>query len=402
MTDICLGFEVHQPLRLDREFDSSNDAKTEDLLELYFDNDWNKNILKRVAEKCYLPANERILENIKRFSDKDQDFKVTFSISGVFLWQCKRWCPEVIESFQKLNETGNVEFLNQTFYHSLASLFSEERSEFKEQVRMHRDIMEELFDQDTVVFENTEFIYNDSIAETLGEMGYKGIFTEGMEDLLGGNSPNQIYKATGTDVKVFPRNYKLSDDIGFRFSNSDWKEYPLTADKYAAWLSEVGGQAVNIFVDYETFGEHQWPETGIFDFLSWLPREILDYEGVSFVKPSQLVTKEDRGNVHVSDFGTISWADQARSTDAWIGNSMQRECYAKLKELGPKVKKINDEDLLEVWRFLQTSDHLYYMYTAPGESKEVHNYFSQQSPYEAYKTMKNILLDFERRVEDLI
>jgi len=400
MTDICLGFEVHQPLRLDREFESSKGSKTEDLLELYFDNDWNEEILKRVAEKCYLTANEKILENIEKFSDEDKDFRVAFSISGVFLWQCKKWCPEVIESFQRLNETGNVEFLNQTYYHSLASLYSEEREEFKEQVGMHRDLVEELFDQKPVVFENTEFIYNNSIAEALEQMGYKGIFTEGMKRLLGDRSPNLVYKARGTDMRVLPRNYKLSDDIGFRFSNSDWEEYPLTADKYAAWLSEVEGQSVNIFVDYETFGEHQWPDTGIFDFLAWLPREMLKYEDSRFITPSQLVKKEDQGYVDISDFGTISWADQARNTDAWLGNSMQRECYAKMKELGPKVKRTGDEDLLEVWRFLQTSDHLYYMYTVPGESKEVHNYFSQQSPYEAYKTMKRILDDLEKRVEN--
>lgn len=400
MPDICLGFEAHQPLRIDKDFQADDERDIDDLYELYFDNEWNKKILDRVTKKCYLPSNEIILENIDKFSGGNRNFKVAFSISGVLAWQCKRWHPEVLESFRRLAETGHVEFLDQTFHHSLASLYSSEKGEFIEQVKMHKELMKDLFEQEPKVFENTEFIYNNSIAKTLEKLGYEGIFTEGAERVLGWRSPNYVYQAKDSNVKVFMRNYKLSDDIGFRFSNTDWPEHPLTADKYASWLSETPGQCVNIFIDYETFGEHQWPESGIHDFLSWLPEEVLKHQDNRFVTPSEQLDKEPVDEIYVSDFDSVSWADQSRSTDAWLGNPMQRKCYRRIKELGPKVKEAGDEDLLEIWRFLQTSDHIYYMYTTPGAPKEVHDYFSQQSPQDAYKSLSRILSDFEMRVEN--
>lgn len=401
MPDICLGFEVHQPLRINRNFQGDRENGVEDLFELYFDKEWNKEILNRVAEKCYLPSNEIILENINNFSDEDRNFKIAFSISGVLAWQCERWYPKVLESFNKLAETDNVEFLDQTYYHSLASLYSSEKREFIEQAEMHKELMEDLFDQEPRVFENTEFIYNNSIAKCLQKMGYEGVFTEGVERILGWRSPNYVYRAKDSSIKVFMRNYRLSDDIGFRFSNTDWAGHPLTADRYATWLSKTSGQCVNIFIDYETFGEHQWPESGIHDFLSWLPREILNYQNNRFVTPSELLEKEAVDEIHVSDFNSISWADESRSINAWLGNPMQRKCYNQIKELGPKVKETGDEDLLEIWRFLQTSDLIYYMFTTPGAPKEVHDYFSQQAPYDAYKLLSRILSDFEKRVDDM-
>lgn len=403
MADICLGFEVHQPLRINSQFEKkwARGKDIRELYDIYFDNVWNREILERVAEKCYLPANRIILENIDRFSGQNREFKVTYSISGVLAYQCKKWASEVLDSFRKLAQTDCVEFLDQTYYHSLASLFSSEKGEFREQVQEHRDLMKDLFDYEPEIFENTEFIYNNSITGSLKGMGYEGVLTEGADRVLGWRSPNYVYEANDSDLKVLTRNYMLSDDIAFRFSNHDWEEWPLTAEKYASWLSEVEGQCVNIFVDYETFGEHQYPETGILDFLRFLPEEILNYPDLDFVTPSEAIEKnESVGKLNVGDFDTISWADIRRSTDAWLGNPMQEYSFERLKELESKVRKTNDEDILKLWRFLQISDHLYYMYTEPGAPMEVHGYFSQQPPGKVFQTFNNILNDFEDKVDE--
>ncbi|MFP4005974.1 MAG: glycoside hydrolase family 57 protein [Candidatus Hadarchaeia archaeon] len=400
MPDICLGFEVHQPFRINRNFEREEGIGVdhENLFDLYFDNDWNRKILERVVENCYLPSNEIILENIRRFSGEEKEFKVSFSISGVFLMQCEKWYPEVIESFQKLSDTGCVEFLDQTFYHSLASLYSSSRAEFRGQVKEHRALVDKLFNQKPRTFENTEFLYNNSISKTLDKMGYKIVFTEGARKILGWRSPHYIYKSKVSDIRTLLRDYRLSDDVAFRFSNKKWKEYPLTADKYAEWLSSVEGDCVNIFVDYETFGEHQYPGTGIHDFLRWLPKEVLRRDNLDFVTPSDISDRSPVGNIDVDDYDTVSWADVARGTDAWLGNSMQQYCFRKIKNIGPQVKKTGDEKLLKIWRLLQISDHLYYMYTGLGPSQEVHNYFSQQTPFEVFEAFTNILSDFENKV----
>lgn len=397
---VNLGFEAHQPLRINSRFDES-EAKGKDQEELfdhYFDREWNREILERVAEKCYLPANEIILENIKRYSGEKKEFKLSYSISGDLVFQCEKWCPDVLESFQKLANTGNVEFLDQTYYHSLASLFSSEPEEFIEQIEKHREMVEDLIGQKPKVFENTEFIYNNSIAKVLEKMGYEAVFTEGSDRVLGWRSPNYVYKAKDADIKVFPRNYVLSDDIGFRFSNRDWPGWPLTADKYSEWLSKAPGQCLNLFIDYETFGEHQWPETGIYEFLSFLPGEILKHDNLEFVTPSELADEPAVGDFDVNEYDTISWADEARSISAWMSNPMQEELYQRIKGLESKVRRAGNEKLLQIWRFFQTSDLLYYMYTKPGSSREVHNYFSQKAPTEVYKNFSRILSDFEKRI----
>lgn len=400
MTDICMGFEVHQPFRINGSFDpkESKGKSVDELLDIYFDNVWNREILDRVAKKCYLPANEIILENIDRYSDGGDEFKVAFSISGVFLEQCKKWKPEVIESFQRLAGTGCVEFLDQTYYHSLASLYSSEKREFIEQVKEHRELMKELFDEEPIVFENTEFLYNDSIADALADLGYEAIFTEGARKVLGWRSPHYVYESKNSDIKTLLRDYRLSDDIAFRFSNHQWEEYPLTADKYAEWLSSVQGDCVNIFVDYETFGEHQYPETGIHDFLRWLPGEILRQDNLAFVTPSELSEREPVDEIEVHDYDTVSWADVARGTDAWLGNPMQQYCFEKLKELEPKVKETENEELIRIWKMLQISDHLYYLYTGMGAPQEVHDYFSQQPPSKVFDAFEKILADLEGRI----
>ncbi|MEM3608440.1 MAG: alpha-amylase [Candidatus Bathyarchaeia archaeon] len=401
MPDICLGFEVHQPFRINKDFheEMGRGKSFEQLFDLYFDNDWNRSILQRVANKCYIPANEIILRNIEYFKREKKQFKVAFSLSGVLIEQLERWAPDALDSFKRLAESGCVELLDQTYYHSLSSLFSAERGEFIEQIILHSRLMEEVFGFKPNVFENTEFIYNNSIAKTLESMGYKGVFTEGAERILGWRSPNYLYKADGADIALLLRNYRLSDDVAFRFSARDWPGWPLTADKYAAWLSVTPGQCINIFMDYETFGEHQWPETGVMEFLKWLPGEVLKYENLRFKTPSEIIDSHPPvDTVSVHDFSTVSWADLERDTHAWIGNNMQRTSFRALKGLEPYVKRARSETVLRLWRLLQISDHLYYMYTEAGAPGLVHGYFSLQPPVKVFWAFSRILSDFYERV----
>jgi alpha-amylase len=397
MPSVTLGFEVHQPQRLNRAFnpDYSRGKDLEELFDVYFNNTWNRMILERVAEKCYLPANEVILENIERHSPR---FKVAYSLSGVFIEQCEMWRQDVLESFKQLASSKYVEILDQTYYHSLASLFPD-RGEFFEQVRMHRELMRDLLGVEPKVFENTEFLYNNSIAKSVEEMGYKAMFTEGAERILGWRSPNYVYRAMDSDLKLLLKNYRLSDDVAFRFSANWWSEYPLTADKYAAWLSACDGDCVNLFMDYETIGEHHWKETGIFEFFRWLPGEVLNYENLEFAKPSEVAEKYSAvGEFDVNDFSTVSWADIERDTGAWLSNDMQRTCYNAIRRMEDFVKKTCNDKLLEYWRYFQISDHLYYMFIAGGGPGIVHGYFSQQTPVEAFHSFAALLSDYQEQV----
>ena len=398
--DICLGFEVHQPYRINQKFreDLTKGKPVEELFEIYFDNSRNREILERVARKCYIPAGRIILRNIERFENQDRKFKVSYSISGVLLEQLERWVPDVLELFKELASTGCVEFLNQTYYHSLASLFSAQREEFVEQVLQHRALIKDLFGQEPQVFENTEFLYNNSIARTVFMLGFKGMFTEGAERVLGWRSPNYVYRAKDVDLKIFLRNYRLTDDIAFRFSAWDWKEFPLTADKYAAWLAATPGQCINIFMDYETLGEHQWPETGIHEFLRWLPGEVLKWEHLRFVTPSELLRHEPVGEIDVFEYSTLSWADVDKGIRAWLGNDMQFTCYRALKEMEPYIKKLGDDRFVKLWRMFQISDHIYYMYQEFGPSGLVHGYFSQMFPTDAFAVFTRTFSDFQGKV----
>ncbi|MEM3462794.1 MAG: alpha-amylase [Candidatus Bathyarchaeia archaeon] len=403
MPDICLCFEAHQPFRINKSFrgELGKGRRPEELFDIYFDNDWNRAILERVARKCYIPANEIMLENIDLFKGDAKKFKISLSLSGLLVEQLERWAPDAMDSFKGLARSGCVELLDQTYHHSLSSLFSADRGEFIEQVRLHRDLMRDAFGQYPVIFENTELLYNDSIAKTVERMGYRGIFSEGAERILGWRSPNYIYRADGTGMALLLRNYRLSDDIAFRFSNRDWPGWPLTADKYAAWLSNTPGDCINIFIDYETFGEHQWWETGIMEFLRWLPAEVLRRDNLQFKTPSELIASHPPvGVISVGDFETISWADAERSTSAWLGNDMQMTCYRALKGMEAHVKGSRDESLIRLWRLLQASDLLYYMYTQPGPSASVHEYFSSQPPAMAFWAFMRILSDLGERVAE--
>jgi alpha-amylase len=375
--------------------------KKQQFFDYYFDRAVNREVFDRASKKCYFPSNQILLEAIEKYKREKKQVKISFSISGIFMEQCEMFNKDLLESFKQLAETKCVEFLSQTYYHSLASLYPE-REEFIEQVKMHEQATKDLLGYTPKIFENTELLYNNAIAKVVEGLGYKGIFTEGVERILHEKSPNQLYTAKECkSIKVLLRNYKLTDDIGFRFSAKWWNEWPLTADKYASWLAATSGNCINIFPDYETFGEHHWPETGIHDFLRHLPGEILKWWQLHMSTPSEIVEKYDTvGEVDVPELGgTVSWADLERDASCWLGNTMQWAYYTNTRKLEPLVKETDDKDLLKIWRYFQTSDILYYMYTAGGAPGEVHSYFSPfNSPIDAYVTAQAALLDFENRV----
>jgi alpha-amylase len=398
-------FEVHQPFRIKRDFFWENQnfkrIKKKEFFSYYFDHPENKKIFDRTCRKCYFPSNRILLDAIDEHKRDRKKVKVSFSISGVFLEQCEMFNKDLLETFKQLSETGNVEFLNQTYYHSLASLY-QERDEFIEQVRLHKQAVKGLLNFTPNVFENTELLYNNIIAKTIENLGYNGIFTEGVERVLHGKSPNQIYLPKGCKkIRLLLRNYKLTDDIGFRFSAKWWSGWPLTANKFSSWLAATSGQCINIFPDYETFGEHHWPETGIHEFLKHLPNEILKWRHLNMATPSEVIDKYNPvGQVDVPELGqTVSWADLERDSRSWIGNTMQWAYYTAVKRLKNFLKEAEDEELYRIWRYFQTSDHLYYMFTSGGGPGEVHSYFSPFStPQDAYVTAQSALFDLENRV----
>jgi alpha-amylase len=405
VTDVVFVFEVHQPHRLRKNLFWENKvfkrAKKEELFNYYFDNEVDREIFDRAAKKCYFPSNQILLDAIDEHKKGNRQVKVSFSVSGVFLEQCEMFNPDLLESFRQLANTGRVEFLDQTYYHSIASLYPE-KDEFVQQVLMHRETVQSLLGYSPTVFENTELLYNNAIAKIIENLGYKGIYTEGVEKILGENSPNYLYTPKDCHkIRLLLRNYKLTDDVGFRFSARWWSEWPLTADKYARWLADTKGDCITIFPDYETFGEHHWPETGIQDFLRHLPEEILKWPNLNIVTPSEVIDKyRTKGEVDVPESeGTISWADLERDSSGWLGNAMQWAYYTNLRRLEPFIKEAQDPEFLKLWRYFQTSDHLYYMFASGGGPGEVHSYFSPfESPANAFVAAETSLFDFENRV----
>ena len=392
---ICLYFQVHQPnrLRLYRFFDIGKDSH-------YYDDFANRTILRRVAQKCYLPMNALLLELIE--ANKGA-FKVAFSISGSVLEQFDRYAPEVIESFRKLAQTGNVEFLSETYYHSLASLASP--IEFKNQVLKHKAAIEHYFGVTPKAFRNTELIYSDAIGEMVYDMGFKTMLTEGAKHVLGWKSPNFVYScAQAKNLKVLLKNSSLSDDIAFRFSDRGWSDWPLTGEKYLSWIkaSAQNEDIVNLFMDYETFGEHQKAASGIFDFMKFLPEVVLGDGEFEFVTPTQAAKKHRPvGDIDVMD--PISWADEERDVTAWLGNELQNDAFNKLNDQAEKLALLNDEALWSDYGHLQESDHFYYMCTKFFSDGAVHKYFNPyDTPYEAFINYMNVLSDFILRVDDAI
>ncbi|MBS3130916.1 glycoside hydrolase family 57 protein [Candidatus Woesearchaeota archaeon] len=392
MVSICFYFQVHQPWRLRRYsvFDIGNNSD-------YFDHKKNSEVMKKVAMKCYLPANKLILKLIEKTGGK---FKATYSITGTALEQLEQYEPKVLESFRALAGTGCVEFLNETYHHSLSFLYS--KDEFREQVALHRKKIKSLFNFEPKVFRNTELIYNNELGNFVEGMGYRGILAEGADHVLGWRSPNFVYKVQGSkNMKLLLKNYKLSDDIAFRFSEKSWKEYPLTVEKYAQWVNanNGNGNVINLFMDYETFGEHQWSQSGIFRFLESLPPELLKHPDNEFVTTTESVEKYDP----VSELDVhhpVSWADVERDLSAWLGNSMQHDSLYQLYQMERKVKESGDEALLADWRKLTTSDHFYYMCTKWFADGDVHKYFNPyDSPYEGFIAFMNSLNDLSKRTE---
>lgn len=390
---ICLYFQVHQPNRLRqyRFFDIGKNSH-------YYDDFTNRTILRRIAKKCYLPMNELLLEQIKA---NNGAFKVAFSITGTALEQFDRYCPEVLDSFRALAQTGCVEFLSETYYHSLASLASE--PEFKHQVLKHKAAIEHYFGVTPTTFRNTELIYSDDIANMVDSLGFKTILTEGAKHILGWQSPNYVYKSTAKHAqKLLLRNSGLSDDIAFRFSDRNWENWPLTTDKYLSWLKAGDGEIVNLFMDYETFGEHQASSTGIFDFMKYLPSAIIADGEFEFVTPSRAAKKHKA--VSILDIpDAISWADEERDTSAWLGNELQNEAFSKLYSLSEKLSLLNDAELWADFGHLQESDHFYYMCTKYFSDGAVHKYFNPyDTPYEAFINYMNVLSDFMIRVDQAL
>jgi alpha-amylase len=391
MKSICLFFQIHQPFRHRRYrfFDIGNDH-------YYYDDYSNESIIRNIADKSYLPTNKLLLELANKLGDK---FKVAFSITGVALEQFELYAPDVIESFQKLAKTGCVEFLAETYSHSLSSL--KDIDAFTDQVKKHDDQIFRLFGQKPRVFRNTEMIYSDEIGEKVAKLGYSAMLTEGAKHILGWKSPDFLYvNAINPRLKVLMRNYKLSDDIGFRFSDKNWDKYPLTAEKYVSWLEKVGEkeEVINLFMGYDSFGTRQPKEAGIFDFLKALAEQVVKSDTLRFSTPSEVVDELQPISV-VSVPHAISWSDEERDLSAWLGNEMQKEAFEKLYAMKDQMARCTNAELHKDWNYLQASDHFFYMstkYFADGDPHKSYSHFD--SPYEAFINYMNVLSDFKIRL----
>ena len=407
---VCFYFQVHQPFRLrDMRITEIGESKN------YFDDEKNHAVFRKVAEKCYLPTNALLL----RILQKHPHFRAAFSLSGVFLDQCREYGPDVLESFQKLAATGQVEFLAETYYHSLSCLFSLE--EFCEQVEKHTETIKKLFKIKPTTFRNTELVYSNEVAEVARLLGFKTILAEGADRILHGRSPNVVYtpplfslsrewqriiarhKIHAVPVKkmrTLLKNYQLSDDIAFRFGAAHRSKTPLTAETFAAWIKKSHGASVNLFMDYETFGEHQWADTGIFQFLEALPGAFQKHH-IALTTPAETSVKYGKGTLPMLDaHAPVSWADTERDLSAWRGNHLQEAALVGIYALEKAVKKLKNPVLLDIWRKLQTSDHFYYLCTKYWADGDVHKYFSPyESPYEAYRRYSHVLEDLKLTIE---
>ncbi len=395
MVSICFYLHAHQPLRL-KKFSLFNVGSKE---KLYFDEHQNKFHLRKAAQKSYLPASQLFLELIRKTKGK---FKVSLSLSGVLLKQLEEHAPAALQGFQQLVKTGACELISETHYHTLASYFSEK--EFRNQVLLHHRELKRLFGYNAKVFRNTELLYYDNLANIIYDLGYKGVLIEGADKALKGKPAGLVYSAKGIPaLKLLSKHYRLSDDIAFRFSNRSWEEFPLTPDKYLSWVKAVGRSipegSVNIFMDYETFGEHQWQETGIFGFFKEFVLEASADPEIEFLTPSMLVTtKPTAGELSVKE--PLTWADTERDLSAWLGNLMQREAANELYSLENKILKTRNKEIIHQWRHLQTSDHFYYMCTKWFSDGDVHKYFNPyESPYDAYINYMNVLRDLESKIK---
>ncbi|HWQ66991.1 MAG TPA: alpha-amylase [Methanospirillum sp.] len=376
MQKFCIGFEVHQPFRLNKTFRPHPGEEHEDIVERYFDTA-NKEILLRVCKKCYSPATSTILDQL------DDGFACAFSMSGVLIEQLEKWAPDVLDLFVQAAGHKNVEMISQTYYHSISSLFWS-MEEFKAQATMHRDLIRDIFGITPVIFENTEFILDNRIASSVKELGFKACLSEGVDHVLKWRSPNYLYQCQA--LPLIMRNFKLSDDIAFRFTSRDWNEWPLTAERYAQWVSQTPGDFVPVFIDYETIGEHFWEDTGIIEFFRYLGPEMRN-AGVEMVNPSDLLTYPVREEFSLPL--PISWADAEKDATAWIENRKQKNAFRAVQRAQSFC--CNEK----IWRYLQISDHYYYMSCKHGSCGEVHQYFSHQPEHQAFTSYMDILADYE-------
>lgn len=397
MRAICLYLHIHQPVRY-REysiFDVSNDSNY--FTDYYDGRQSNERIFKKVANKSYRPMLALLQRNMKKYPG----FKVSFSITGTWLEQAEKWAPELIDKIRSMVESGQVEIIGETYYHSLS--FFDNQAEFETQVKMHTDKIKQLFGVTPKAFRNTELAYNDNLAKWAENAGYRAILAEGWDKILGWRSPNHVYRPAGCDnIKLLLKNYRLSDDIAFRFSNRSWSEWPLTVPKYLRWLDDdcLRGNLINLFMDFETFGEHQWEDTGIFDFMDQLiPAWLGQYEN-KFVTVSEAAELEAPAD-EVSMPETVTWADTERDLSAWHSNSMQNSAMQDLYALREDILASNNEKLISDWRHLTTSDHPYSMCTKYWHDGDVHAYFSAYaSPYESFMYFENVLRDLSYRLNN--
>jgi len=401
MVVLSLCFEVHQPRRINGRFRVGS-FRIDDVskaFNAYFDTKLDSEIFERAYRRCYQPATQIVKDAVLSSERAERPFKVAYSFSGTFLEQVAELFPEFIEEVKAMASTGNIELLSQTYYHSLASIYYDDMAEFRDQVQIHKRAIKNLFGYEPKVFENTELIYNNLIAKEVANAGFIGAVTEGSEGVLKGNSPHQVYSAKGMkDLRILTRDHKLSDDIAFRFSSTKWEEYPLTANKYAGWIASVAEPYALVFIDYETFGEHHWPESGIHDFLRALPTAIAVYPNVECRTPTETINSiPPVGELDVYEHGqTLSWADQSRDLSAWLGNEMQKSAFGMVRSLSVPARKLGAE-YLRVWRTLQVSDNYYYMYTGTGGPADVHTYFAGPvgSPMDVYIAFTNIISSFQ-------
>ena len=393
---VVLYLHAHQPFRV-RKY-SVFDTATE---HNYFDEpDYNternnEQVFRKVADKSYRPMNAMLEKLLAAHSE----FKLSLSITGVFIEQAERWAPDVLESFKRLVNTGQVEIVAETYYHSLAFFYS--RSEFENQVEAHKSKIRETFGVETQVFRNTELSYNDTMAKWADDYGFKGILAEGWDPILQWRSPNYVYKPSGTtNIALLLKNYRLSDDVAFRFGDKNWPQWPLNADTYNDWVnaSITDKSIVNLFMDYETFGEHQWVDTGIFDFYESFVGKWLENPANTFYTVSGAIDAfKPVGEISMPN--TVTWADTERDLTAWLGNSMQQEALRYLYAMEDDILRTNDIDLISDWRKLQTSDHVYYMCTKWFTDGDVHAYFSPyESPYDAFLYFINVIRDLRWRL----
>jgi len=394
---IVLYMHVHQPYRVRNYtiFDAGVNHE-------YFDAPYehgtsNERIMHKVAEKSYLPTNRRLLKLLRAYPE----FKLSLSITGTVIEQMEAWAPEALQSFVELTKTGRVEIVGETYHHSLAFFYS--RREFEAQVKEHEKKVKEIFGQTPKVFRNTELAYNNDVAYWADKAGYKAILAEGWDAVLDWRNPNHVYRPSYTEkIKLLLKNYRLSDDIAFRFSNRSWAGWPLTADKFTHWLDESSDATnFNLFMDYETFGEHQWDDTGIFEFLEHLPKEWIKHKGHTFMTVSEVADAFDPAD-SLDIPNTVTWADTERDLSAWLGNGMQTSAIAALYNLEEKILDTKDEKLIEDWRKLQASDHFYYMCTKWFNDGDIHAYFSPyENPYDAFIAFMNAYHDLRFRLAQM-